>query len=79
MFRLWLRLYTHALLLDSQIFPNTTLCDEYLGYTPSGTPDTWKGNRHGVPVCIKAIRTQDLMCMNKIKGVCGFPLLSEAY
>jgi hypothetical protein len=40
--------------------------------------DIWKGNHHGEPVCIKAIRTQDSARLAEIEKVCGLLLLSEA-
>ena len=76
-FRLWLRLYTHALLLDLQIFSNMKLSDELLDPTPWGFTDIWKGSRHGESVCIKAIRTQDPTRLTEIEKVCASSLLSE--
>ena len=70
-FRLWLRLYAHALLLESRIFPNVELHDESLDYMPTGFADIWKGNHHGEPVSIKAIRTQDLVRLKEIRRVCN--------
>jgi hypothetical protein len=78
-FRLWLRLYTHALLLGSQIFPNIELSDESLGYMAAGFTDIWKANYHGEPVCIKAIRTQDPARLGEIGNVCGLYILSETH
>jgi hypothetical protein len=66
---LWLRLYAHALLLESRIFPHVKLYDEPLGYMPTGLTDIWKGNRRGEPVCIKAIRTEYLTCLKEIESV----------
>jgi hypothetical protein len=78
-FRLWFRLYTHALLRDSRIFPNVELNDESLEYVPAGFADIWKGNYRGEPVCIKAIRTQDPIRLKEIERVCGSFISSEAY
>jgi uncharacterized protein Usg len=66
------RLYTHALLLESQIFPNVELCDESPDFTPFGFTDIWKGIYHGELVCIKVIRAQHLACQERIKRVCGY-------
>jgi uncharacterized protein Usg len=72
------RLYTHALLRESQIFPNVELCDEFPDCTPDGFADTWKGNSDGELVSIKAIRTQDPIRLREVEKVCGLFLLSEA-
>jgi hypothetical protein len=72
------RLYTHALLLESRIFPNVELCDESPDYTPYGFADIWKGSYHGEPVCIKAIRTLDAARLRGIRNVCGSFILSRA-
>jgi uncharacterized protein Usg len=76
---LWFRLYTHALLLESRIFTNIELCDEFLGSMPTGFTDIWKGKYHGELVCIKAIQTRDLFCLREIKRVRGSFPPSEAY
>ena len=78
-FRLWLRLYTHALLLESQIFANVELSDESPDYTPTGFTDIWRGNHHGEPVCVKAIRTQDQTRLKEIERVCSSFLFLEPY
>ena len=67
-----LRLYTHALLRESRVFPNLELCDEFPDYTPFGFADIWKGNYHGEPVYIKAIRTREWSPLREIKRVCGY-------
>jgi hypothetical protein len=41
-YHLWFRLYTHALLLESRIFPDMELDDESPDYIPFGFVDTWK-------------------------------------
>ena len=53
---LWFRVYTHALFLESRIFPKMELRAKPLDYIPFGFADIWKGNYHGEPVCIKAVR-----------------------
>jgi hypothetical protein len=67
--RLWCRVYTHALLLESRIFPNLELYDKFLDYTPFGFADIWKGNYHGELVCIKALRREDSALMKEAKMV----------
>ena len=78
-FHLWLRLYTHALLLELRIFAGIELSDEALGYMPTGFTDIWKGNFNGELVCIKAIRKQDPIRLREIKSVCGPLISSETY
>ena len=78
-FCLWRRIYTHALLLDSQIFPSIELSDESPEYTLSGITDFWKGIYRGEPVCIKAIRTQDPIRLKEIKRVYGSFLISKMH
>lgn len=70
MLHLWLRLYAHALLRESQIFPGLELYDESPGCSRNGFADTWKGTHCGELVCIKVIRTQDwapLMNIGKVR------------
>ena len=55
------------------------LYDESPDYTPFGFADIWKGNRHGEPVCIRAIWTRDPLLLREIERVCGSLNLSEAY
>jgi hypothetical protein len=55
------------------------LCDESPDYMPTGFTDVWKGNYHGEPVCIKAIRTLDLYHLKKTKRVCGSFILPKVY
>lgn len=76
---LWLRLYIHALLRESRIFPDVELCDESPNYTPAGFADIWKGYYHGELVCVKAIRTQYPICLMEIEKVHDPFILSEAY
>ena len=38
-------------------------------FEPSGFVDVWRGNYHGNPVCIKAIRTRNKSNLQKIKKV----------
>ena len=71
-FCLWFRLYAHALLLESRVFPDIKLCVESLDYGSDGFADIWKGEYHGEPVCIKAIRTQVPVCLTEIERVCGY-------
>ena len=68
---LWFRLYAYATLLESRIFPDMELCDEFLEYTPFGFADIWKGNYHGELVCIKAVRRGNLTYLRETKRVCG--------
>ena len=68
--RLWFRLYTHALLLESSIFPNVELYDISPDFTPFGFTGIWKGNHHGEPVCIKAIRATNLTRLGGVKRIC---------
>jgi len=69
--RPWYRLYAHALLRGSDIFPNVKLCDESPDYEPLGFMDIWKGNYRGDQVCIKAIRIRDTAPLEEIKKVCS--------
>jgi hypothetical protein len=78
-FRLWLRLYTHALLLESRIFAGLELSDEALGYIPTGFTDIWKGNFKGKPVCVKAVRTQDTIRLREIENVWSSFVSLEVY
>jgi hypothetical protein len=39
-------------------------------YAPFGFTDIWKGNHHGEPVCIKALRPQDPIRLREIEMVC---------
>ena len=63
------RLYTHALLLESRIFPNLELCDEVPDCTACGFADTWKGSYHGKLVSIKAIRSGNPARLREIERV----------
>ena len=65
----WFRLYVHALLRGSRIFPGVALHDDSPDYTSIGFADVWKGNYRGNPVFIKAIRTQKKLNLNRIKWV----------
>ena len=68
---LWIRLYAHALLRESRIFPNVELCDESPDYAPTGLTDIWKGDRYGELVCIKTIRTRHPVNLREITSVGG--------
>ena len=76
---LWFRLYVHALLLESRIFPNVELCDESPEYVSHGFTDTWKGNHRGELVCIKAIRLRYPPDEWEIDRVCTSFVFSEVY
>jgi len=75
MLNLRLRLFAHALLCESQIFPGIELCDESPDCLRNGFVDVWKGDYHGESVSIKVVRTQDSASLRKIKNVCGSFLL----
>lgn len=66
---LWLRLYAHALLRESKIFPNINLDDWPQDYKLLGLADIWRGDYRGEPVCVKVIRTQDRIPLTRIKAV----------
>ena len=68
---LWLRLYAHALLRESQIFPGIELCAESPGCSSGAFADIWKGDYRGEPVCVKVIRTRQWTLLKKIWVVCG--------
>ena len=76
---LWFRLYVHALLLESQIFPSVELCDESPEYVSHGFTDTWKGSHRGALVCIKAIRLRYPPDEWEIDRVCTSFVFSEVY
>ena len=76
---LWLRLYAHALLRESQIFPGIELSDESPDCLRNGFADIWKGDYHGESVCVKVIRTKRRDPLIEIERVCGSFLLSEMY
>ena len=78
-FFLWFRLYAHALLCESRIFPDVELCDESPDYMATGFTDIWKGNYHGELVCIKAVRAQYQTDLKEVESVCNSSLLSEVY
>ena len=61
------------------MFPNVELSDESPAYALYALVDVWKGNRHGEPVCIKAIRIQDTIRLKELKRVRGTFLFSETY
>jgi len=67
----WFRLYAHALLRGSHIFPDVELCDESTDYNPLGFTDVWKENYHGDQVCIKAIRIRNASRLEIIQRVRG--------
>lgn len=64
---LWTRIYVHALLRGSHIFPGVELSTGPPDFDPLGLVDVWKGNYHGNPVCIKAIRMRKKSNLEKIK------------
>ena len=70
MLNLWLRLYAHALLRESGIFPGIELCDQPPDCVYNGFADIWKGNYRGRSVCVKVIRTQDRTPLRDIEKVC---------
>jgi len=74
---LWLRLYAHALLRESRIFPGVELRDESPGCSGDGFADIWKGDYRGELVCVKVIRTQNLNPLRRIRKVRGSVILSE--
>jgi len=69
-FDLWLRLYAHALLRESLIFPGVGLSDKYPEYSRSGFADIWKGDYRGQTVCIKVIRSRARIPLVNIQKVC---------
>jgi len=79
MLNLQLRLYVHALLCESRMFPGTELCDESPDCLRNGFVDVWKGNYRGEPVCIKMIRTENRIPLMEIEEVRGSFILSEMY
>ena len=74
---LWIRLHVHSLLRGSYVFPGVELSTESLDFEPFGFVDAWRGEYHGVPVCIKAIRTQNKSTLEKIKKVPELLVRSE--
>ena len=76
---LWSRLYAHAVLLESRIFPSAELCDESPDYVPYGIADTWKGNYHGELVYIKGIRSRYPTGQREMMRVCNSFIFSEVY
>ena len=75
MLDIWLRLYTHALLVESRIFPDVELCDRHLDCSFYGFTDVWKGKYRGEPMCFKVIRTQDRAPLMKTAQVGKSPIL----
>ena len=71
---LWTRVYVHALLRGSLIFPDVELSTGPPDFDPLGLVDVWKGSYHDNPVCIKAIRTRRKPSLEKIKKVRGSPI-----
>jgi len=63
------RLFTHALLRGSRIFPGLELYDHTPDYTPLGFTDIWKGEYHGDPVCVKVVRGKRLNCIREVERV----------
>ena len=68
----------HALLRGSHIFPGVEPSTGSPDFDPLGLADVWKGNYHGNPVCIKAIRTRNKSNLEKIKKVHGSPIRLES-
>ena len=66
---LWIRVYAHAFLRGSHVFPGVELHKESPEYESLGFVDVWKGKYHGNLVCIKAIRTRKKDNLGKIKKV----------
>ncbi|KAF9649121.1 kinase-like protein [Thelephora ganbajun] len=64
---LWIRLYVHALLRGSHVFPGVELWNDSPDYDSLGFVDTWKGSLHEDLICIKAIRTRSMTNLEKIK------------
>jgi len=77
MWGLRLRLYAHALLRESRIFPGIDLYDDSPDYKPLGFVDSWKGNYDGEPVCVKVIRTRDPIRIKEIQRVGDCSISSE--
>jgi len=65
------RLYAHALLHGSHIFPGIELLNESPDYEPRGFMDVWRGNYHGRQVCVKSIRIRNTTHLKEIKKVRG--------
>lgn len=78
-FNLWLRLYAHALLRESRIFPGIKLRDESPGFLQHGFADIWKGDYRGKPVCVKVIRLRDPTALMEIGDVRNSCILSEVH
>ena len=74
-----LRLYAHALLRESRIFPGIELCDRSPDCLRNGFADIWKGEYHGEPVCVKVIRTENQTPLMEIKRVRASFISSEMY
>jgi len=60
---------THALFRGSRIFPGLELCDNHPDYTFRGLTDTWRGEYHGEPVCVKVVRAQLLRDLRVVERV----------
>ena len=61
---------THGILPNSYFLPGVTLSDD-IPYAAGGFADIWKGRRDGNQVCVKALRTQTPVNLEKIKRVRG--------
>ena len=59
---------THGILPNSYFLPGVTLSDD-IPYAAGGFADIWKGQRDGNQVCVKALRTQTPVNLEKIKRV----------
>ena len=75
---LWTRVYVHALLRGSHVFPGVELSTGPPDFDPLGLVDVWKGNYRGNPVCIKAIRMRNKSKLEKIKKVHSSPIRLES-
>ena len=61
---------TYGILPNSYFLPGVTLIDN-VPHAVGGFVDIWKGQRDGNQVCVKALRTQTTVNLEKIKRVCG--------
>ena len=77
MMHLWLRLYAHALLRGSRIFPGIELYDDSPGCSCNSFTDTWKGVYRGEQVCVKVIRARDHTRSVELEKVRDSFVLSE--
>ena len=66
---------THGILPNSYFLPGVTLSDD-VPYAAGGFTDNWMGQRDGNQVCVKALRTQTPVNLEKIKRVRGNSLFN---